>query len=194
MTDGESFLLSRCWDGKFFAGFKVVDNLPEYPGVAFRASSYHYTVASGLFHKCLCLLGGCNISVTDNGDLNRFLYLPDDIPVCFSAVILGSGPAVNSHRIHACGFRGLSDLNGINMFGVKALSEFNGDRLGRVLYQLLHNAEGQVRVLHKRRAFTVINYLRHRTPHIEIKDIIVPSVDLLYNLPDELGFGAEKLE
>ena len=89
----------------------------------------HDTVAAGLVQNGFRFLRAVHIPVADHGNLHRILHLCDDIPVCLSTVILGSGPSMHRHRCHTAGFRDLRDLHGIDMVIIKTLPDLHGHRL-----------------------------------------------------------------
>ena len=108
---------------------KVGYHFPEDPGIALRRPTDHDAVTAGLVQNGFRFLGAVHITITNDGDLHRILHLCDDVPVCLSTVILGSGPSMHRHRCHTAGFRDLSDLHGIDMVIIKTLPDLHGHRL-----------------------------------------------------------------
>ena len=167
--------------------FQIGYHLPENPGISFCRPADHDTIAAGLFQNGFCFFRAVHIPVADHWNLHCILHLCDDIPVCLSAVVLGSRPSVHRHRCHTTGFRDLRDLHGIDMVIVEAFSDLHCHRLIDGFYQCGQNLLHQLRILHQRGAFAVVHDLRHRAAHIQIQYGKRTFLDPFCHLRKDLG-------
>ena len=169
-------------------------NLFKNPRISFRAASDHDSVTAGLLHQCLGTRRICHIAVSDNRNRDCLFYPADDIPVCFSGIKLRSRSSMNRNCGHSAVLEDLRNFHSIRRFFIKALSNLYGYRLFHCLYHACHDFPHQMRILHKGRAFAVIDNLWHRTAHVKIQNIKRPFFDLRGNLPQNLRITAKKLQ
>ena len=62
------------------------------------SSSDHHAITSGLFDHIRSIFCTGDIPVSDHRNGNGFFDLPDDIPVCFSGIILFSRSSMYGDR------------------------------------------------------------------------------------------------
>ena len=100
------------------------------------------------------------------------------------------------HRNGSCPglFRNMCHLYCIDMGIIKALSDFYRQRLLYGFCCFFDDFTCQNRIFHQCRAVTIIDYLWHRTSHIDVKNIKRSMLDTLCHLAHNFRVGAKKLQ
>ena len=169
-------------------------DLFEDPWISLCTTSDHKTVTSGLFFHTNHILRTQNITVSDDRNGYCLFYLTDNIPVRFAGIILLSGSSMYRYRRHATAFRDFCDLHGIDMFLIKAFSNFHRHRFFHRFYHLGQNLFHQLRIFHQCRSLMVIHHFWHRTAHIEIKDLKGTLLDLRCHSCQNIRIWSEQLQ
>ena len=169
-------------------------NLFKNPRISFRAAANHNAIAARLFNQRFGARRINHIAISDDRNRNRFFYLTDDIPVCFSGIELCPRSSMHRNRSHTAVLENLCNLHSIRRLFVKSLSNFNCHRLFHCLYHTGHNLPHQRRILHQRGALAVVDDLRHRAAHVKIQNVKRPLLDLCGNLRQNFRITAKKLE
>src|SRR5699024_7489452 len=72
------------------------------PGISLDAPSYHNAVAACFPYYGLCFFRGIYVSISNDRNRNCLFYLPDNIPVCLSGIILLPGSPMYSYGCSSC--------------------------------------------------------------------------------------------
>ena len=147
-----------------------MQNLLKNPWISLGSTPDHKAVTPGLLFHPNHILCTENIPISNDWNGHSLFHLPDDIPVCFSGIILLSRSSMYSNSRHSTAFRNLCNFHCIDMFLVKPFSNLDSHRFFHCFYKFGQNLLHQFRILHQCRAFPVIYYLRHRTSHIKIQN------------------------
>ena len=183
----------KSWSRQQLPCFQIMGDAFKDPGISLGSSAYHDTVTACFIQQPFRVLRSKYIPVSDHRYLYCLFYLADNIPVCFSGIILFSGAPVDCHCRYAAAFCHFGKLYCIDALVVKAFAEFYSHRLFHSLY---HGSKHFFRlggIFHQGRAFMVVDDLRHRASHIYINGNIGPVLDLGCDLCHYFWVRAEKL-
>ena len=194
MAQDHGFQLLHGRSREKLASFEIVGDLLKDPRISLRPPGHHDPVTARLLHKTLRILRCKDISVSDYRDLHSFFNLADDIPVSFSRVILLSRSTMDSHRRHTGTLGDLCDLHSVDTGIVKALAEFHSHRLFHRFHEFREDFLHQLRISHEGRAFTILNDLRHRAAHVDIKNIVWTILQARRDIRYDIRIRAKKLQ
>ena len=144
--------------------------------------------------SCCIRYASCGVKISPfpmTGIFYCFFHFPDNLPVRFAGVILFPGPSM--HRNGSCPglFRNMCHFYRIDMGIVKALSDFLPSEASLWLLLFFDDFTCQNRIFHQCRAVTIIDYLWHRTSHIDVKNIKRSMLDTLCHLAHNFRVGAK---
>ena len=124
-NEGPAFLESG--RGEKFAGFEVVLDFAEDPGVLYGGATDHGAVDGSGFLAVFEGFGGGDVAVSDDWDGDGLGALVDDIPVGFAAVGLGASSPVDGDGLDAAIFEKVADFGGVDGIGIPTDADFSGD-------------------------------------------------------------------
>ena len=150
MAQNHVLQLLHGWGRKKFPRLQVMERSREDPRVALCPSRNHNSIAARLVQQRLRILGGKDVSISNDRYLHGFFYPANNIPVCGPGIILFPRPAVHSHCSAPGVLDDLRDLHRIDIAVRKTLAELHCHRL---FYSLHHGAKNRLRqlgILHHR--------------------------------------------
>ena len=174
--------------------FQIFAHLTKNPWISAGGSSDHHAITSGLFDHVRSIFCTGDIPVSDHRNGNGFFDLADDVPVCFSGIILFSRSSMYGNRCCPGCLKNLCHLYGIDTGLLKSFADLYRYRLFYCPGNPLHDLSRQFRILHQCGTFAVIDYFRHRTAHIDIENIKRPLFNLGGGLCHDLRIGTEDLQ
>ena len=115
-----------------------MQNLLKNPWISLGSTPDHKAVTSGLLFHPNHILCTENIPISNDWNGHSLFHLPDDIPVCFSGIILLSRSSMYSNSRHSTAFRNLCDFHCIEERPFEIL-DFN---MGCPVPKVVNNREG----------------------------------------------------
>ena len=164
----------------------MLDHLRKDPRISLGSPGDHHTITAGFFHHGICTLRAGHIAVSNHRNGNRLFYLTNNLPVCFSAVILLSCPSMDCNGCCPRIFCDLRHLHCINAVVIKAFSYFNCHRFPDCFDHSTDNFMCQLWIFHQCRSFTIFHDFRYRTSHINIHNIKRSFLDPLCHFTHNL--------
>ena len=173
---------------------KFRKNLLENPRIATSSSPDHETVTAGNLVHFFNIRSTAQVSIADNRNGDFFFYLADDIPVSQTAVVLLTGPAVDSDSRAAGFLNHMGDFRRIYMLRINPRTDFNSHRAVGSFNKRRDYFSNKDGTSHKSGTVAVVKDLRYRTAHIHIEDIIRDIFDDMGSLDHRVHIRAEKLK
>ncbi len=164
------------------------------PRVAVSAASDHQSVAACLLQHPQSVCYRKDITIAKHRHLYRLLHVGNNAPVGLALVKLLACTSVYGNSAHACCLHGTRNLHRIAVGIIPASAELYRHRNLYGLHHRRQNIMRQLRILHQRRAFAVIDNLRHRAAHIEINHIRTAGLYHACSLRQLRRHTAEKLD
>ena len=163
------------------------------PRVAVSAATNHQAVAACLLQHPQSVCYRKDIAVAKHRHIHCLLYVGNNAPVSLALVKLLACTSVYGNSAHACCLHGTRNLHRVAVGIVPARAELYRHRNLDSLHHRRQNIMRQLRILHQRRAFAVIDNLRHRAAHIEINHISAAGLYHACSLGQLRRHAAEKL-
>ena len=93
------------------------------------------------------------------------------MPIGGAAVHLRPRASVDRYRVNARLLQDLRELHAVAVSHIPAAAEFRRDGRPDGPFDRFDNPRRQIRLAHERGAVAVVDYLPHRTAHIEVYNI-----------------------
>src|SRR5574344_1455248 len=160
---------------------QIVAHLLEYPWPSEGGTPNHDGIHSVAFKALLGTLGGGDVAIADDGDMDAWIafHLADERPVSIACVHLRTGTTVDGERLYAAVLQLLCQRGDNQFVTAPAQPGFDGDGDADRLDHLACDVEHQRDVAQHARTGTLARHLLYRTAEIEVDDI---RMRLLHNL------------